>query len=116
MHRTQGPPRVPAEVKVYLDDFPPDSDRVCPPGWVAVTTPEQAIQLLAQGQVTLISLDHDLALPEPRNGYMVVKWIEEQVIVHGFKPPEIRIHSANSVGVQNMLRGIESILRHSGGA
>lgn len=96
-------------MRVFLDD-----KRPCPEGWVLVQTPEEAIELLRQGQVSLISLDHDLGLPEPRNGYMVVKWIEEQVFLYNYKPPEIRVHSANSVGVQNMLRGIESIYRRHG--
>jgi hypothetical protein len=93
-------------MKLFLDDMRPT-----PPGWVGVKTPEEAITHLETGQVELLSLDHDLGLPEPRNGYAVVKWLEYQVATRIFRPPQMWVHSANSVGIQNMLRGIQSIYR-----
>ncbi len=42
-------------MKVYLDD-----ERPVPNGWMLVPWPEEAIGLLITGQVTEISLDHDL--------------------------------------------------------
>jgi len=102
-------------LRVFLDDLcDGDTNRRTPHGWVGVKTPEDAIKLLMTSRVVIISLDHDLGLLDPRNGNAVVKWIEEKVVVEGFKPPEIWIHSANSVGVQNMLRGVASIHRHAG--
>lgn len=101
-------------MKVFLDDnieSTVHTFRNTPPGWVGVKTPEEAIELLAQGQVTCISLDHDLCLPEPRNGYAVVQWLEEQVAVHGFKPPIIWVHTANTSAEQKMLAGIQAIHR-----
>lgn len=44
----------------------------------------------------MISLDHDLGDDEKGTGYDVVLWIEEAVVTQGFKPREIRLHSANS--------------------
>lgn len=47
-----------------------------------------------------------------KNGYDVVLWIEEEVALHGFVPPEIiLIHSANPVGRQKMEGGIRSIYK-----
>lgn len=96
-------------MKVFLDDLRP-----CPEGWTYVTTPETAIVLLRTGDVEMISLDHDLGLPEPLNGNAVVKWIEEQVATNGFHPPVMKIHSANPVGMENMIAGICSIHRLAG--
>jgi hypothetical protein len=98
-------------VKVYLDD-----QRVAPPGWKQVRWPDEAIELLKSGEVTEISLDHDLGDDDRGTGYDVVVWIEEQVIVAGFRPPAIRVHSANSSAREKMERGIESIMYHSRGA
>jgi hypothetical protein len=98
-------------MKVWLDDRRPPRD----PDWVWVKTPEEAIELLATGEVTEISLDHDLGLldrsPEA-TGYDVVLWVEHQVATGGFVPPEvIVVHSANSSAAPKMERGIEAIHR-----
>lgn len=71
--------------------------------------PEQAIALLQDGDVTEISLDHDLGDDAHGTGYDVIAWIEEAVVTRGFKPPRITIHSANPVGRDRMLRGIAAI-------
>jgi len=42
-------------MKIYLDDI-----RKAPLGWVHVYWPDEAIALLKTGDVTEISLDHDL--------------------------------------------------------
>jgi hypothetical protein len=42
-------------MKVFLDDL-----RTAPRGWVLVSWPDEAIQLLKTGSVTHLSLDHDL--------------------------------------------------------
>jgi putative hemolysin len=98
-------------MRVWLDDRRPPRD----PDWVWVKTPEAAIELLASGGVTEISLDHDLGLldrvPEA-TGYDVVLWIERQVATEGFVPPEvINVHSSNSSAAPKMERGIASIRR-----
>jgi hypothetical protein len=77
-----------------------------------VRTAHEAIAALESGEVTRLSLDHDLGDDE-RNGtgYDVVAWIEEAVALRGFAPPSIEIHSATVVGRQRMLKAIESIER-----
>lgn len=93
-------------MKVYLDD-----ERPTPEGWVGVRWPGEAIALLQTGGVEELSLDHDLGDDARGTGYDVVLWIEEAVAVRGFKPPRIRVHSANSSAREKMLAGIASIER-----
>lgn len=91
-------------MKVYLDD-----ERSTPDGWTRVYWPDQAIELLKTGQVVEISLDHDLGDDSRGTGYEVVLWIEEQVAVHGFVPPRMRVHSANVSAWTKMENGICAI-------
>ncbi|WP_223789121.1 cyclic-phosphate processing receiver domain-containing protein [Marinicella meishanensis] len=91
-------------MKVYLDD-----ERPTPPGWQRVYWPDEAIELLQTGQVTELSLDHDLGDDERGTGYDVVLWLEEAVFTQGFKPPQIKVHSANSSAREKMERGIRQI-------
>ena len=93
-------------MKVYLDD-----ERATPDGWIRVYWPEEAIALLESGDVTEISLDHDLGDDDHGTGYDVVVWIEEAVATRGFRPPLVKVHSANSSAREKMERGIESIRR-----
>jgi len=93
-------------VKVYLDDV-----REAPPGWHRVYWPDEAIRLLAAGGVTELSLDHDLGDDARGTGYDVIRWLEEAVATRHFVPPQIKIHSANPVGRERMLRGIAAIER-----
>lgn len=93
-------------IKVYLDD-----ERPTPDGWVHARWPEDAIALLQTGNVSHISLDHDLGDDEHGTGNDVVLWIEEAVATSGFMPPVITVHSANSSAREKMLAGIESIKR-----
>lgn len=91
-------------MKIYLDD-----ERKTPDGWFRVYWPDEAIKFLKSGNVTDISLDHDLGDDERGTGNDVVLWIEEQVITKGFVPPMIKVHSANSSARIKMGLGIESI-------
>lgn len=77
-------------MKVYLDD-----ERTTPDGWHRVYWPDEAIELLKTGAVTEIRLAHDLGEDERGTGYDVVLWIEEQVVLHGFAPPAMKVHSAD---------------------
>ena len=93
-------------VKVYLDDCRPT-----PAGWVPARWPEEVIRLLEQGDVTELSLDHDLGDDAHGTGYDVLLWIEEAVAVRGFRPPRISVHSANPAAGQRMLHAIAAIER-----
>jgi hypothetical protein len=91
-------------VKIYLDDL-----REAPEGWIRVLTYEEAIEGLKTGKVEQISLDNDLGTE--KEGYDVVKWIEQQVFETNFRPPKIYTHSANPVARGNIKRGKEAIER-----
>lgn len=94
-----------AIMKVFLDDI-----RSTPAGWTRTYTVHETIELLKTGKVTHLSLDHDLGTK--LDGHDVLVWIEEQVAINDFNPPEeIFIHSANSVARQEMQAAINSIRR-----
>ncbi len=94
-------------MKVYLDDIrtPPDE------GWVLVPTTRAAIDLLASGAVTHVSLDNDLGEGEPE-GYLVANWLERRVLTDpAFPIPVVTVHSANPVARQRMQAAIANIER-----
>jgi hypothetical protein len=93
-------------MRLFLDD-----NRLTPKGWVRAYTAEEAIEYLKTGEVEELSLDHDLGIEEMvGTGYAVLEWIEKEVHLHGFKPPEIMtVHSANSPATERMLQAIASI-------
>jgi hypothetical protein len=91
-------------MKVFLDD-----ERTTPEGWVRVSWPDEAVALLQTGQVTEISLDHDLGDDARGTGYDVLLWIEEAVRLRGFVPPRMQVHSANPAARTRMLAGIAAI-------
>ena len=95
-------------MKVFLDDL-----RTPPDGWIHVYWPDEAIELLKTGEVTEISLDHDLGDDDRGTGYDVVLWIEEAAVTAGFKPPKITVHSANSAARLRMEAGIQAISKMS---
>jgi hypothetical protein len=103
-------------MRLWLDDRRPPHPK--PDEWTWVRTPAEAIELLKSGEVSELSLDHDLGLFDGEReltGYDVVLWIEEAVATAGFVPPlDIRVHSSNSSAAAKMERGIESIRRLAG--
>ena len=94
-------------MKLFLDD-----EREAPAGWVRVRWPEEAIELLKTGQVTDLSLDHDLGDDERGTGYDVVLWIEEAVVARMFVPPRMVVHSANAPARAKMEAGLDRIRRY----
>jgi hypothetical protein len=94
-------------MKVYLDDI-----RNPPLGWIRTYSVDETIQLLTTGEVTHLSLDHDLGIAsEVGTGYDVLKWIEERLVTNNFNPPEIEIHSDNPAGIHKMRLAKENIKR-----
>ena len=100
-------------MKVFLDD-----ERPTPDGWVRAFTAPEAIELLKTGQVTELSLDHDLGPEEAGTGYDVCLWVEERIfsqdffIENPFEPPTMKVHSANPVGRQRMELAIQMVYHH----
>lgn len=91
-------------MKVFLDDA-----RAAPGGWIHVRWPSDVIILLKSGNVTHLSLDHDLGDDQRGTGYDVLLWIEQEVALHRFTPPVITVHSANPAARQRMLAAVVSI-------
>jgi hypothetical protein len=91
-------------MKVYLDD-----ERIAPEGWVQVRWPDEAIMLLESGGVSHLSLDHDLGDDRRGTGYDVLLWIEREVVLRQYVPPEIFIHTANPAASRRMLAAIKAI-------
>lgn len=88
-------------MKVFLDDIRP-----APAGWVLVKTAEEALALLRGGEVTEISLDHDLDMAEVSQtesglsigqsnpGALTGFWLLEQMKATGAWPTKkIHVHS-----------------------
>ena len=98
-------------MRVYLDDTRPTPD-----GWIGVKTAPEAIALLKTGQVVELSLDHDLGMePGVGDGYVPLKWMEEQVVLNGFEPPAIiRVHTSNPSAAMRMRAAIDTIMRLAG--
>lgn len=94
---------------LWVDDIRP-----APEGWIWVKTAEEAIEFLKDQPVSVVSLDHDLAdssVPE-KTGYTVACFIEERAWTEiSYRPPEIRVHSANPVGRRRIQTVIASLAR-----
>jgi len=95
-------------LKLFLDD-----ERATPEGWVRCYWPEDVIRLLETVTVSVVSLDHDLGDDAHGTGYDVLLWVEQAVVLSGFKPPKLQVHSANSAARQRMLAAIEQIERRA---
>ena len=99
-------------MKIFLDD-----ERATPEGWKRAYWPQEVISLLADpdNEVEEVSLDHDLGDDERGTGYDVLLWIEEAVALHGFRPPLLLVHSANSSAREKMEAAIRSISKLAAG-
>lgn len=83
-------------MKLFLDDT-----RNVPEGYILVRTYKEMIKLLESTKpedIEEISLDHDLGSKE--SGYDICKWI----VANNYWPKTISLHSANIVGVGNMIQ------------
>jgi len=94
-------------MKVYLDD-----ERPIPSGWTGCRWPDEVVALLRTGQVTHLSLDHDLGDDARGTGHDVLVWLEEAVLCDGFDPPVLLIHTANPAAHLRMQQAVDSIQRH----
>ena len=91
-------------MKVWLDDLRPIREGF--DVW-AKTAPE-AIEHLKTGNVTYISLDHDLGEDEGcGSGYDVASFIEEAAYFNIIPRLKWNVHSANPVGAANMERALK---------
>lgn len=84
-------------MRVYLDDRRPK-----PEGFdILAKTSEECISLLKTGEVTHISLDHDLGGDD--DGYKVAVWIERAVRDGLIRKPTWEVHSSNPAGRERII-------------
>jgi hypothetical protein len=81
------------QLKVWLDDVRP-----APDGWVLAKNVQEAQAHLEAGEVTHLSLDHDLGGDGP-DAYALCLWMAENNV---WPTESIGIHSYNPVGRENM--------------
>lgn len=93
-------------INVYVDDL-----RDCPVGFVVARTFQEAIHLLENQEVDILSLDHDLGENTEGNllpsGYDLVKYMCE----NGLRANKIYIHTDNPVGRTNMYETLQGAKR-----
>ncbi len=88
-------------MKLYLDD-----ERKTPAGWMRAYTVQEAIKYLESGEVTEISLDHDLGTEE--DGHDVALWVEVHADDGSLPRLKWNVHSANPAGASRMRAALES--------
>lgn len=74
--------------------------------WTIARTFAQAVEHLKSGQVTVISLDHDLG--EEKTGYDLCKWMTANKCWPGI----VSFHTANPIGAKAMHDEWESYKKH----
>ena len=98
---------------LYVDDIR-DRPSWCVGEWVTARNYDEAIQLLTDNEYDELSLDHDIASFDvdgrERTGYDIALWLAERNHNGEYVPPKIYCHSANPVGVKNILGVIERYL------
>ena len=94
-----------------IRDVPEDTESV---RWTCARTAWEAIVKLELINFDIVSLDHDLASfigYKELTGYDITVWLAERKQSGGHVPHDIRVHSANPVGVNNMLGVIDRYLQ-----
>ncbi len=99
-------------IRVWVDDVREPPDRVgCEEDYQWAKDYDRAIYLLTHQQVDIIALDHDLGEGQ-RTGYDIACWIEDQVMNHGMKAPQIFSQSQNPEGRRKILVIAERLRTH----
>jgi len=95
-------------MKLWLDDI-----RQEPQGWSRTLSVRKTVEYLDKGNVSVLSLDHDLGNPEVvGTGYDVLLWIEKRAFNdRDFKIPKIKIHTANAPARDRMKAAVKRIMK-----
>lgn len=106
-------------MKLWLDDKRDPAQFTEETDWTWVKTAFDAMSIIAEGKVTVVSLDHDLGAEYDSidgamigNGYMVAKFIEEHAFFNKLPRMVCRVHSQNSVGAASMRAALENADRY----
>ena len=96
---------------LYLDDErSPKTDRE----WVIVRSYDAFVAIIEErGLPSHMSLDHDLG-EDSKSGFKCAKWLVERCLDEGWDltPVDINVHSANTVGRENIRGLLEGFQRH----
>lgn len=84
-------------MKVYMDD-----QRPCLFGYVLVTTVEEAVKIVRDHDVSILSLDYNMGRRQ-KNGLDFL----EVFCTEGLDVQEIHLHTNDSIGMQYMLERIK---------
>ncbi|CEG26336.1 cyclic-phosphate processing receiver domain-containing protein [Bacillus sp. B-jedd] len=94
------------KINLYVDDL-----RDCPKGFIVARNIDEAIKYIENGDVHILSLDHDLGEDEKGNllptGYDLVKYFREK----GLRADKIYLHTDNGVGRDNMYHTLKAAQR-----
>ena len=101
-------------MKLFVDDIrdlPEDKQ-----DWTLIRTPQEAVDLIAKGEVTHISLDHDLAAftadGKEITGYAVALFLSTAVELQKVQvPQEMLCHSDNPPGREAIYSVFDGIRR-----
>jgi hypothetical protein len=104
------------KVNIFLDDIriPKNND------WLIAKNYFQFVEIFnapdfSLDDIGVISLDHDLGeIVDEKTGYDVAKWLVELSIDSKKDLPFIQVHSANTVGANNIIQWINGYLRNQG--
>lgn len=101
-------------IELWLDDERNPDDQFIQeefgsrPGMVWVKTAWAAISRLKDGNISYISLDHDLGGGKAGSGADVSRWIEEKAYAGELPRLAWAVHSRNVVGAKNMLMAMKN--------
>ena len=101
-------------IGLYVDDARSLPDELCDLGWTQSKTFHEAIVKLELIEFESLSLDHDLACfygYTELTGYHIALWLAQRHQAGLYVPPDIRIHSANPVGRENIQATIDRYLK-----
>jgi len=93
-----------------LRDVPEDTEEL---RWTCARTAWEALVKLELIEFDIVSLDHDIASflgYKEITGYDIAVWLADRKESGNYVPPDVRIHSANPVGVQNIQSVIDRYL------
>jgi hypothetical protein len=81
-------------MKLWIDDFRPPPDKT----WRWAKSSGEAIELIRDNIISIISFDHDLGGPDTARP--VVLYIEKRAFAGHCPPPQWYVHSMNPVGAE----------------
>jgi hypothetical protein len=97
-------------MRIYLDDTRQPEDTYPGEDWTLARNRTEFQALVAEavnkGEELIISFDHDIH--ELYSGMDCAKWLVKQRVV----PDEVRVHSANPVGAENIRLFMSNWMNH----